>query len=28
VIPYGLKIGFGICELVALAAFLGLAGRE
>jgi uncharacterized membrane protein SpoIIM required for sporulation len=28
VIPYGLKIGFGICELLALAAFLGLAGRE
>lgn len=28
VIPYGLKIGFGICELIALAAFLGWAGRE
>ncbi len=28
VIPYGLKIGFGICELVALAAFLGWAGKE
>jgi uncharacterized membrane protein SpoIIM required for sporulation len=28
VIPYGLKIGFGCCELVALAAFLGWAGRE
>jgi uncharacterized membrane protein SpoIIM required for sporulation len=27
VIPYGLKIGFGACELVALAAFLGWAGR-
>jgi len=28
VIPYSLKIGFGVCELVALAAFLGWAGRE
>jgi uncharacterized membrane protein SpoIIM required for sporulation len=28
VIPYGLKIGFGCCELVALTAFLGWAGRE
>jgi uncharacterized membrane protein SpoIIM required for sporulation len=28
VIPYGLKIGFGVCELVALTAFLGWAGRE
>ena len=28
VIPYGLKIGFGVCELVALSAFLGWAGRE
>ena len=28
VIPYALKIGFGICELAALAAFLFLAGRE
>lgn len=28
VIPYGLKIGFGICELAGLAAFLSLAGRE
>ncbi len=28
VIPYGLKIGFGACELVAIAAFLGWAGRE
>ncbi|MBZ5626870.1 MAG: stage II sporulation protein M [Acidobacteriia bacterium] len=28
VIPYGLKIGFGVCELVALGAFLGWAGRE
>jgi uncharacterized membrane protein SpoIIM required for sporulation len=27
VIPYGLKIGFGICELVALAAYLGWAGK-
>ena len=28
VIPYSLKIGFGICEMLALAAFLGWAGRE
>jgi len=28
VIPYALKIGFGICEAAALAAFLGWAGRE
>jgi uncharacterized membrane protein SpoIIM required for sporulation len=28
VIPYGLKIGFGICQMAALAAFLGWAGRE
>jgi uncharacterized membrane protein SpoIIM required for sporulation len=28
VIPYGLKIAFGICELLALAGFLGWAGRE
>jgi uncharacterized membrane protein SpoIIM required for sporulation len=28
VIPYGFKIGFGICEMAALAAFLGWAGRE
>ena len=28
VIPYGLKIAFGVCELVALAGFLGWAGRE
>jgi len=28
VLPYGLKIGFGVCELLALAAFLWLAGRE
>jgi len=28
VLPYGLKIGFGICELVALTGFLTLAGRE
>ena len=28
VVPYGLKIGFGICEMLALAAFLGWAGRE
>ncbi|HLK67835.1 MAG TPA: stage II sporulation protein M [Bryobacteraceae bacterium] len=28
VIPYGLKIGFGICELIALSAFFGWAGRE
>ena len=28
VIPYGLKIAFGVCEVVALTAFLGWAGRE
>jgi uncharacterized membrane protein SpoIIM required for sporulation len=28
VIPYGLKIAFGICELGALSAYLGWAGRE
>jgi len=28
VIPYGLKITFGVCELAALSAFLGWAGRE
>jgi uncharacterized membrane protein SpoIIM required for sporulation len=28
VIPYGLKIAFGICEALALASFLGWAGRE
>ena len=28
VIPYGLKIAFGVCELLALAGFLGWAGRE
>jgi uncharacterized membrane protein SpoIIM required for sporulation len=28
VLPYGLKIAFGACELVALSAFLGWAGRE
>jgi len=28
VLPYALKIGFGGCELVALTAFLALAGRE
>jgi uncharacterized membrane protein SpoIIM required for sporulation len=28
VVPYGLKIAFGACELAALAAFLGWAGRE
>lgn len=28
VIPYFLKIAFGVCELAALAAFLGWAGRE
>ena len=28
VIPYGLKIAFGLCELAALAAYLGWAGRE
>ena len=28
VIPYGLKIGFGLCELAALTFFLGWVGRE
>jgi uncharacterized membrane protein SpoIIM required for sporulation len=28
VIPYGLKIGFGVCEMLALTLFLGWAGRE
>ena len=28
VLPYALKIGFGVCELAALTAFLWLAGRE
>ena len=28
VLPYALKIGFGVCELAALTAFLGWAGRE
>ena len=28
VLPYGLKIAFGLCEAVALAGFLGWAGRE
>jgi uncharacterized membrane protein SpoIIM required for sporulation len=28
VIPYGLKIGFGLCEAAALTFFLGWAGRE
>jgi len=28
VLPYSLKIAFGACELVALTAFLGWAGRE
>ena len=28
VIPYGLKIAFGACELAAISAFLGWAGRE
>jgi uncharacterized membrane protein SpoIIM required for sporulation len=28
VIPYALKIGFGCCELIALAAFLAWAGKE
>ena len=28
VVPYELKIAFGVCELVALTAFLGWAGRE
>lgn len=28
VIPYGLKIAFGACELTALSLYLGWAGRE
>jgi uncharacterized membrane protein SpoIIM required for sporulation len=28
VVPYGLKIAFGACELAALTAYLGWAGRE
>ncbi len=28
VLPYALKIAFGLCELAALAGFLGWAGRE
>ena len=28
VLPYSLKIGFGLCELAALIFFLGWAGRE
>jgi len=28
VLPYSLKIAFGVCELAALAAFLGWTGRE
>ena len=28
VLPYALKIGFGVCELAALASFLGWVGRE
>ena len=28
VIPYGLKIAFGVCELIALALYLGWVGRE
>jgi len=28
VVPYGLKIAFGACELAALVLFLGWAGRE
>jgi uncharacterized membrane protein SpoIIM required for sporulation len=28
VLPYGLKISFGLCELAALTFFLGWAGRE
>jgi len=27
-LPYDLKIAFGVCELMALATFLGWAGRE
>ena len=28
VIPYGLKIAFGVCELAALSLYLGRVGRE
>ncbi len=28
VLPYALKIGFGVCELAGLTAFLTWAGRE
>jgi len=28
VIPYSLKIALGACQLAALSAFLGWAGRE
>jgi hypothetical protein len=28
VIPYSLKIAFGLCELAALTFFLGWVGRE
>jgi len=28
VIPYAVKIAFGLCELTALTFFLGWAGRE
>jgi uncharacterized membrane protein SpoIIM required for sporulation len=28
VLPYSLKIAFGLCEMAALAGFLGWAGRE
>jgi hypothetical protein len=28
VIPYGLKIAFGLCELAALSFYLGWVGRE
>jgi hypothetical protein len=28
VLPYALKISFGVCELLVLSGFLGWAGRE
>ena len=28
VMPYAIKIGFGVCELTILALFLGMAGRK
>ena len=28
VIPYSMKTGFGIIELIALSIFLGLSGRQ